>query len=349
MSLIAPEHLDRIEIEKMIFHVVGPDEGSLVLLEEIDPGEHADFFVDRIKAAARGILFDFLDASAVLAALTRITAADDRFADESKSLAELFDQAHGGSASAGVFLMFALRVAGERLFAIIKYDHEAVLSYTIEEDEEDRRRAVIAALEDTFVQSPEALQKAAIIRLNQVGGELSVRDRVQPSKISLYFQTFLGAKRRFEPNMLTSKLSEVAKHTARKHQAELGPAVMGGLNRRVYDAIQAQPGFDPANKEPFLAAIFGPLGAESPVRKTFDRELKNNRMQDEVFDFDKAAVTQPRKKHMVTEEGIEIIYDRQYDDRVTREQMAGGGERIVVETGGVRIEDDYSESRPRQR
>ena len=346
--MIEADHLDDIAIERMIFHVVGPEAANLVLLEEIDPGDHAEFFVDRVRSAASGVMFDFVAASPVLAALRRIEADNARFVPETKDLATLFNTMHTGAASVGVFLVFVLNVAGERLYAIVKYDHEEVLSYTIEE-EEDVRRALIAALTSTFVRSPDALQKAAIIRLNGAGGELSVRDRVSPSKVTRYFQGFLGARRRFEANQLTQTLSTIAKKTAQKHAQTLGPAVMSQLNKRVYDAVQAQPGFDPANREPFLAAIFGPLPEDSPVRSTFDRELRNNRIENEIFDFDRQAVPRPRRKHMVTDEGIEIIYDRQFEDRVSRQPSDGGGERIIIETGGIRVADDYPEPRPRVR
>ncbi len=332
----------------MIFHVVGPEDANLVLLEEIDPGSHASFFLDRIRSSCNGIMFDFLSASPVLASLRRVESDSSRFSSETKDLAALFNGLHSGAASVGVFLVFMLLVDGNRFYAIIKYDHEEVLSYTIQE-EEDVRRALIAALQSTFVRSPDALQKAAIIRLTDVGGELSIRDRVSPGKVTKYFQGFLGVRRRFQPDQLTSSLSEIAKKTARRHAADLGSAVMGQLNRRVYDAIQAQPGFDPANREPFLAAVFGPLPEDSPIRKTFDRELRNSRIENEVFEFDKAAVPRPRRKHLVTDEGIEVIYDRQYDDRIRREPNVGGGERIVIETGGVRVEDDYAEPRTRLR
>ncbi|MBB2191961.1 hypothetical protein HLH34_18680 [Gluconacetobacter azotocaptans] len=346
--MIQPNHSNDIVIERMIFHVVGPDDSNLVLLEEIEPGAHLDFFVDRIRTASKGIMLDFVAASPVLASLLKIEEDAACFVSETKNLATLFNTMHSGAASVGVFLMFVLNVAGERLYAIIKYDHEEVLSYTIEE-EDDIRRALIAALTSTFVRSPEALQKAAIIRLTEAGGELSVRDRVAPSKITRYFLGFLGARRRFQADQLTSTLSDIAKKTARKHADTLGTAVMSQLNRRVYDAVQMQPGFDPSNREPFLAAVFGPLPEDSPVRTTFDKELRNARIENEVFDFDRNAVPRPRRKHMVTDEGIEVIYDRQFEDRVRREALAGGGERIVIETGGIRVEDDYTEARSRLR
>ena len=70
--MIEPDNLNHIIIERMIFHVVGPDDSNLVLLEEIEPGDHADFFVDRIRTAANGVMFDFVAASPVLASLLRI-------------------------------------------------------------------------------------------------------------------------------------------------------------------------------------------------------------------------------------------------------------------------------------
>lgn len=348
VSLIAADRLDEIRIERMIFHVVGPGEGDLVLLEEIEPGDHADFFLDRIRSASGGIMFDFLPASPVLASIRRIEEDSTCFVSQTKDLAALFKGMHSGAASMGVFLVFILTAGAERYYAIVKYDHEEVLSYIIEE-EEDIRRALIAALQSTFVRSPDALQKAAICRLTPLGGELSIRDRVSPSKISKYFQGFLGAKRRFMPSQLTSSLSDLTKRTAKKHAAELGTTVMGQINRRVYDAVQTQPGFDPNNREPYLTAVFGPLPGDSAVRRTFLRELRNLRMENEIFDFDRTAVMRPRRKRLVTDEGIEIIYDRQYDDRIRREPSDSGGERIVIETGGVRDQDDYPEPRTQLR
>jgi hypothetical protein len=327
MAFLNPDQLKGLAIDRMIFHVVGPEEDQLVLLEELEPGAHTDFFLDRIRTTNSGLKFEFLEASPLLASLKTIYSDASTFAHQTQELAKLFHAGHGRSASRGVFMVFALSSGMDKLFALIKYDHETVLSYKVEETESGRR-AAIAALQDTFVKSPEALQKSALIRLDVTGGELCIRDRSEPSKISQYFRAFVGARRCFDTATLTSKLAAVAKKVALANDQLLGPTV---------------------NKEPFLVAVYGVLPEDSKVRNDFDRELKRERIESEVFDFEKAVVPRPAKKHLVTAEGIEIIWDRQYEANISREPIAGGKTRITIETGGVRVEDDYSEPNPRRR
>jgi hypothetical protein len=245
-------------------------------------------------------------------------------------------------------MLFVLKHGEERLFALLKYDHEMVLSYTIESTKLGQQ-AQIAALQDTFVKSPEALQKSAIVRLTADGGELCVRDRSAPAKITQYFQQFLGASRRFEAPHLTRKLVDIAKKVAKQNEKLLSPAVLKNLNQRIYESIQTNTGYGPDSHDLFLTSLFGPLPDDSKVRIDFDRELKHERMEGETFDFDKQSVPRPAKKQIVTQEGIQIIWDREYDANVKREDIAGGRTRIIIESGGVKIEDDFTEPNSRKR
>src|SRR5262249_43740944 len=162
-----------------------------------------------------------------------------------------------------------------------------VLTYIIK-----KSKPLITELHDTFVRSPEALQKSALVRLIGTGGELCVRDRVASTRIGQYFQSFLGAHRRFNPSQLTTKLADISKRVAKRHEAELGSSVMRGFTQRVYETIQNQQGFDPsANKEAYLASIYGSLPQDSKVRGAFEKELRKERMESETFDFDRQAVS----------------------------------------------------------
>lgn len=343
MAFWEPQQLEALQIDRMIFHVVGPDDNQLVLLEEVTPGTHSDFFLDRIKSTNNGIMFDFIEGSVVLSSLRAINRDKSKFVNQSGQMAEHFKLGHGHTTSLGVFMVFILSAGKDRFFALLKYDHQTVLSYVIR-----KKKPLIKALKDTFVQAPEALQKSALIRLTEEKGELCVRDRVQPSKIGQYFQSFLGASRRFTPTELTARLSDISKQVARQHESELGVPIMRGFSQRVYDAIQKQQGFDPSNKEPFIAAVFGSLLTDSKVRESFDRALRNARIESEIFDFDRAAVSRPSKRRLVTLEGIEVTWDRQYDNNIQRRDLPGGRTEIAIVTGGVK-EDDYPEPGPSKR
>lgn len=348
MSFFTQEQLDGLSITRMIFHVVGPDVNKMVLLEETDPAPFAEFFLDRLRSTNGGLTFNFVDGSALEACLRRVHLDGNVFTDETKALAAQFQNQHSGTASEGAFMIFVLESLEKTYYALVKYDHESVLSYAIQQTAAGNT-AAIAELRDTFVKSADALQKSALIRLDDVGGELCVRDRAAPTKVSKYFQGFLGASRRFQPEQLTTSLCNIAKSVAKKHAEELGTAVMSNLNRRVYDYVQNTAGFDPANKEPFLAAVFGPLPAESPVRVSFERELKSAQIESESFDFHKESVPRPAKRKLVTTEGIEVIWDRNFEKNVKQENIDNGRVRITIESGGIRSEDDFSEKNPRAR
>ena len=348
MAFLQAEQLEALRIDRMIFHVIGPEENELVLLEEIEPGPYADFFIDRLKSTVSGIMFDFLPNSSVLQSLNAIERETSAFVTQSKTMAEQFKIGHGKNTSRGVFFTFVLSAGQERLFALLKYDHETVLSYTIETTG-PVSRPLIEQLQDTFVQSPQALQKSALIRLTENGGEVCVKDRVAPTLVTKYFQSFLGARRRFTPEKLTASLAELTKKVAKKCSGELSSDVRKGVRQRLYDTLQTQEGFDPSNSEVFLTSVFGPLPNDSSIRKEFDRELRAARIDGESFNFDRQAVTRPAKRRIVTAEGIEVIFDREYASNVVRQAIAGGRERITIETGGIEEDDDYTDSNSRAR
>lgn len=346
MAFFSQEQLDGLTIARMIFHVVGPDADKMVLLEETDPSPFADFFLARLKSTNGGLMFNFADGSPLEAALRRVNLDQDVFEAETKSLATQFQNQHSGATSEGAFMIFVLESLGQTYFALVKYDHESVLTYAIQQTATGKK-AAIAESHETFVKSADALQKSVLIKLDDLGGELCVRDRAAPAKVSKYFQGFLGANRRYQPEMLTTTLCKIARDVAKKHSEMLGPSVMNDLNKRVYEYVQNTVGFDPANKEPFLAAVYGALPAESPIRLAFDRELKNLRIESEAFEFHKASVPRPAKRKLITTEGIEVIWDRNYEDNVRQTLMEDGRIHITIEAGGIKSEDDFSDKNPR--
>jgi len=341
MAFLEQEQLDSLVIERMVFHVVGPEENELTLLEEIDPGSFSEFFLDRLRGTNTGIVFDFLAGSPVLTSIHLIEADPHSFVQESKKLAALFKAQHTGAAVKGVFFLFKLRAAQDRFYALLKYDHQAVLSYRIE-DRQTGHYPLLQQIQDTFVKSPEALQKSAIVRLNGNGGELCVKDRVAPKGITHYFRGFLGAQRRHTPATLTTKLAEITQKVAKDHFSELSEDARRNLRQRLYETVQTQDGFDPGNTDPFLFAVFGPLPEKSKIRQAFDRQLRSSNLEGEAFDFDREAVKRPLKRRIVTTEGIQVIWDRQYEGNVKLQDLAGGGTQITITTGGVKENDDFS-------
>jgi hypothetical protein len=98
----------------------------------------------------------------------------------------------------------ALSAGAHRLFSVIKYDHEQVLSYDIEGD----ARAVLHEIANSFTKSAEALQKSALIELTDIGGELVVVDRKVQADITDFFKGFLTVKRAYTEAELTGALQK---------------------------------------------------------------------------------------------------------------------------------------------
>ena len=60
MSFLSDEEVASLRINRMIFHVVGKNLDIPVLLREITPLQHVDFFLERIKSSLKGNLFTFI-------------------------------------------------------------------------------------------------------------------------------------------------------------------------------------------------------------------------------------------------------------------------------------------------
>lgn len=136
MSFLTDEEINALTIKRMIFHVVGGELGLPVLLSEISPPEHVDFFLERIKSALSGNMFRFTELSNTERILRLIrnhadTTDDHCFTEQSTFLANDFQSHHHTkNASMGVFFLFELNILNdEKLFALIKYDNEDVVRY----------------------------------------------------------------------------------------------------------------------------------------------------------------------------------------------------------------------------
>ena len=110
MSFLTDEEINALTIKRMIFHVVGGELEIPVLLSEISPPEHVDFFLERIKSALSGNMFRFTELSNTerILRLIRNNADTDAscFTEQSTFLANDFQSHHHTkNASMGVFFL----------------------------------------------------------------------------------------------------------------------------------------------------------------------------------------------------------------------------------------------------
>ena len=323
-------------IEKMVFHLVGPEDRHFVRLQAIEPGEFSKFFIERLRSVNMGAPYEFSDASATRERLNRIDEDLSKFQAESENLALDFQRGHGGSAAAGAFLVFVLRTAKDRHFALLKYDDETVLSYDFEEDKDGKRVVSLDTIERTFVQNADALQKSALIRLKKGGGEVVVMDRQNAPKVARYFERFLDASRIYDDANLTKKLVEITRKLIKDNPADVPGEVLKNLTQRTFDAASSGTAIQPDNQKSFLDTIFGQgLPADHPILPKFRNALRSARIENSPIQLDAGLVRKPQSVRYRTQNNIQVRVPSDMQRAVTVSEN-----QIIIRDRVVEMMDD---------
>lgn len=340
MAFLSEAERDELRIERMVFHVVGPELDAPVLLAEFDPPIFTDFFVKRIKSALGGNAYRFRDDSPTMTQLRSVAADTSRFLSVSEELARSFQDKHRTTTSDGVFFLFLLGTAdGKQLFALVKYDNDQVLKYDIA-DRDGQREAILEEFRQTFSTKRESLQKIALVRLGDEDGVLMVRDRSRPDAISEYFEKFLRVKRESTPADSTRRVQQMYKDVFLAHKPDLDPEIVKEGARRINDRLRNAQEFGPETHGQLFDAIFGVLPEDSPVRKTYARRLASLKLDEETFAIAPDAIPRSRRRRMETAEGFQILYDDEVKNLIHKEPLEAGGFEIRIKTREVTVDDD---------
>ncbi|ENU4534198.1 nucleoid-associated protein [Escherichia coli] len=346
MSFLTDEEINALSIKRMIFHVVGGELEVPVLLSEISPPEHVDFFLERIKSAVSGNMFHFKELSNTERILRIIREHADTdigcFTEQSSLLASDFQSHHHTkNASMGVFFLFELHTLNdEKLYALIKYDNEDVVRYVLDVEGDEFQVPKLERFRESFVKKAEAMQKIALVRLNEdlPGGLVVVRDRSKRTNISVYFERFLQVKRVNDPTQLSDKLVTVLKDVYKKHRNLLPEEIKRSGVNKIYETLRhGEQDFNTDEALPLLTQIFGPLEEEHPLVKYFFRKIKDLGISGESFRIIPDNIQKSRKRKLETLEDVIIIYDE--DNAPEVENMEDGRKRIVIVTAGLVTDD----------
>ncbi|MCQ8104942.1 nucleoid-associated protein [Methylomonas sp. SURF-2] len=341
MSFLTDAEKQMLSISRMIFHVVGKSLEEPILLEEIEPPQFTDFFLERVKSALKGNLFEFKLHSPTEATLRSIGENENNFSNSTKALARDFQRLHsGGNTSEGVFFVFELMAGQDNtIYALIKYDNEDVVRYILNQNGTE----IVPQLErfrETFVRKAEAMQKIALVRLqDDQGGKVIVKDRSKPTHISDYFQSFLEVRRVNSPEKMSSKLVDAFKNTFKKHRTSLPIEIQRSGVSHIY-AVLRQNGqqFDAENYEPLISAIFGAVDENSPIRNTLSKNLKDLGIAEESFEIIPESIQKPPRRRLETVEGTQVIYDEEHaPERIPHED--GVRTKIVIVTTEITTDD----------
>lgn len=348
MGLLDQDVLDGITIQRMIFHVVGPADDDLQLMDEIDASGFEDFFLARIRETNVGNRFNFIGPDAGVRPSLKSMAEDaEIFVQRTKQLTELFQSGHKGApmSSRGAFIVAQLGGISAPAFALIKFDDQTVLRYQRMTKSDGIVRATVTEVDNTFIEDRKAMQKSALIVLNdtQSGGELAVYDRVNKRNVSEYFKTFLGVRRLYTPSDATDRLVGALADTVRKFKSLMPDSVKNNWRKNLHDAVQARETIEPGDDlNVFGAQVFGAFWQDDGFRKHVDRSLHQKRISGEVIEIDKERVKPPPMRKLKTRENVLIIYPRILEDAgdalVKVDRHADGRATITIRTSG--IEDD---------
>ena len=333
MGFFTQQEEDALTIRRMSLHVVGAK--TFEAMPERKP-EHTDFFKTKIVESAADAVFSFRTNSTTKIELESIVDGTTTFERGAQSLSRGFNTLHVGGSADGVLCMFELDVGTPDtvIFSLIKYDYKMALEQDGAKPEAALRRIVTALIDDK-----KAVQKTALVRV--VNGvtqtSVSARDRKkQAPDLADYFEAFLGVTRTVSDEELSQTASTLlrrALHACRdllpdEDVAKAFRTAKGILGKRLK-----------VDEDAIVEAVLSSAGdpTEEKVVQRFEREtrrrVRESKLHHVEFKPDRAVLRQPAIRKLRTVEGVTIIFpDIESDPNVTIEPVAGGGQRIIVET-----------------
>lgn len=343
MGLLDDEALNALRIERMIFHVVGPEESDLSLMDEVDLTSVEDFFLERIRETNIGNRFKFIGPDqGVRPSLSTITSDPARFVAVSKHLAESFQTQHETVASKkGAFIVAVLSGLPSKVFALIKFDDLRVLRFRSEVGTDGRVKATVSEIDNTFQEDKKAMQKSALIVLSDEGGDVAVFDRTNRQNITDYFRAFLGVKRLYTPEQATARLKTALDTAFTKHQAEASDDVRLSWRERLYNATRTRKAVEPDDDfEVFGASVFGEFWQEKPFREAVSKELAREKISGESIIFEKRLFSKPTVRRVKTRENVILRFPEDLTGVVVIiDKRADGSARITINTERI-IDND---------
>ena len=326
MAFITEQQNREMQIERFIFHVVHHGEDEPILLDETPIGNFQNFFIGRVREVLKGNRFLFVNESSTEREIRSVDDDLENFVEVSKNLARDFHRFGDSRIKPGVLIFMVINAVDERLYSLIKYDHEEVLTYRVEND----TRAILESVTNSLTKSTKSLHKSGLIRLNQEsGGNLIVVDRKVSQDISDFFKGFLNVRRRYNSSDMTKRIQNLTIRTAQDHRVDLPDEITRRIRQRAYDTICQMDAFD---SDQYFDRVFGGHGSDE-IRNTFNAHLEKHDLDGEIFEFDNEAAERPRKRKYKTSEGVKIEYSDSADDTVDIDRDEERGKtRITITT-----------------
>lgn len=297
MAHLTTTEIAELKIEEFIFHVVHHGDEDPVLFDDAPIGPFAPFFIDRIKDTLEGNKFSFTAASQTKRKLKEWNAGTAEFVATSKDLARQFHRLGDKRMKKGMLIVIGLSTGARKLYSLIKYDSEKVVSFKAKDS-----KAILEAVVDNFTESPRALQKSALIDLDSQGAEVVVIDKMTRSNISDFYKEFLGVERTNNIMDMTLDLVLAVRRTVKGHAGELPQEIVARVSPKIVEIAKKRLEFD---MDQFFDDFFGVKGTEE-IKETFRKELLSASLAGEVFTYDPESLPVASSMRYATDEGIRI-------------------------------------------
>lgn len=334
-------------VERIIFHIIGPDLKAPTILTEVeDPSTHSEFFIARLIETSQGSNYNFTPASGVKSQIKQALNSHHAFVDCSQILAERFQSLYESDKRLipGVLMLLQIKSNEEKYAAIIKYDDIKVISYKTQPTDDGKTKPILDYIINTFVQDRKALQKSALIKINGDFGNLICIDRSgRHGDITEKFKSFLDVSRKFTHEALTDRLLNALIDTAKANKDIIPKAIISSLKTAAKEAISSIKKFDPKNPSTLLIALFGDLHTNEKILTKFTKELKKQKISNEVIKIPKNHYPKSPKKIRETYEGIKIIYTQEHVDKKNISfYQENGAEKIAISTLQYLVDDEFN-------
>ena len=339
MAFFSEDETERLQVARMILHVVGQPGEEFVPQPETEVQEEL-FFRSRILAEAGDPVHRFEDGSMVKPLLERMGSDELAFEEGGQELARLFARDHVRQATRGAFFVFELAVGdGSRIYALIKYDYREVVELA-----QAQGRNVLRAIVQAFVKERKAVQKICVARV--VGGVaqplVAAADRMHAAPdLTDYFARYLGVARARSDAELSDRLNDAMRSTLTELREHLPAGGVPGALRRAKQALQAR---DPVTNDDVVDAMLH--AAERPddervvakIQAKTMKHLRQQRLEDVAFTPEARIFLLRPREWVRTAEEVRLEYPaEQMGQTVSREERDG---LIIFTVTTRRIVDD---------
>ncbi|WP_049065877.1 nucleoid-associated protein [Acinetobacter seifertii] len=342
------DHLDSLEIEKFIFHIVNPDasteEDQVIYMDEVElqPNQRT-FFLERLKEIAEGTQYIFRqDIPNIKESCESLESDFDTF---SRTIAANFSLQHSGRMSGGLFVVCVVKYLAsannyKKLIFLVKMDNQPSITYEYKEVE-GKKIATVTDIKNALNESKKAVQKSALIDIGNVFlWDVLAFDRIYKPTLAGFFRKFLGVKERNTNTQLTQIAFQTVKEWARTIPLNELP---DGEDAATYTqrALNFLCDNDIFDTELFINTII--RDEENPDRKlSFSQSLKEKLNEKGVagqsFTPQPNSIKPKDRKHTyITAEGITITFEGSHEAVGFVIQKTQQGSKIIIETDEVSL------------